>query len=273
MKGTDRTILVALPIIALAVGFWLLVLSPKTKEASELGERIDVARAGIAAAQAQVAAGEEARRSFSDNYADLVSLGAAAPEDEDQATFINDLASISEADSVSFRSFEVAPGTGGTEAVAPEASLSVEPTATEPPEAAPVAAIPTEAAAAGLPIGATVGPAGLPVTPYDLTYFGEFFDMADLFESFDARVDVGADGEPADVNGRLVTIDGFALSADPVRGFPRVRADISVTTYLVPPEQGISAGATPAGPAPIGSPDAPVPVSTDPASTPAAVSP
>ena len=41
-----------------------------------------------------------------------------------------------------------------------------------------------------LPIGATVGPAGLPVTPYDLKYFGEFFDMADFFASLDERVEV-----------------------------------------------------------------------------------
>ena len=45
-----------------------------------------------------------------------------------------------------------------------------------------------------------------------------------------------------------MTIDGFSLTGDPLRGFPRVQADFSVTTYLVPPEQGISAGATPGGP-------------------------
>ena len=41
MKGSDRMILLALPLLALAIGFWLLVLSPKQKEAAELQDRID----------------------------------------------------------------------------------------------------------------------------------------------------------------------------------------------------------------------------------------
>ena len=66
------------------------------------------------------------------------------------------------------------------------------------------------------------------------------------------------------------------MSADPIKGFPSVAADIAVTTYMVPPEQGLSAGASPAGPAPVGSPDAPVIVSDSATATPAptaAVSP
>ena len=59
-----------------------------------------------------------------------------------------------------------------------------------------------------------------------------------------------------------MTIDSFELSADPVTGFPDVQADFTVTTYVVPSDQGLSAGATPAGPAPISSPAAPTPVST-----------
>ena len=41
MKASDRTILVILPLIALAIGFYLLVLAPKQKEAGELQDRID----------------------------------------------------------------------------------------------------------------------------------------------------------------------------------------------------------------------------------------
>jgi len=73
-----------------------------------------------------------------------------------------------------------------------------------------------------------------------------------------------------------MTVDGFAMSADPVKGFPSVAAEIAVTTYMVPADQGMAAGATPAGPAPVGSPDAPVPVSDTATSAPAptaAVSP
>ena len=115
-----------------------------------------------------------------------------------------------------------------------------------------MAATPTEASAASLPIGATVGPAGLPVMPYDLTYFGRFFDMADVFADLDDRVQARDGKRGLKTDGRLITIDGFALTADPKRGFPSVAADIAVTTFVVPPEQGIAAGANPAGPAPAG---------------------
>ena len=59
-----------------------------------------------------------------------------------------------------------------------------------------------------------------------------------------------------------ITIDGFSLTADPKRGFPSVAADIAVTTFVVPPEQGIAAGANPAGPAPAGVDAGTVPVSS-----------
>ena len=50
--------------------------------------------------------------------------------------------------------------------------------------------------------------------------------------------------------GRLVTIDGFSLVADEEMGFPVLQGKFAVTTYLAPPGQGVTAGATPAAPAP-----------------------
>ncbi len=52
--------------------------------------------------------------------------------------------------------------------------------------------------------------------------------------------------------GRLVTLDGFALNGDSNLGFPHLDANFSVTTYLVPPSQGVTAGASPTAP---GDPD------------------
>ena len=53
---------------------------------------------------------------------------------------------------------------------------------------------PTEASAATLPIGATVGPAGLGVLPYSLQFTGDFFEIADLLERIDEQVGVAAKG-------------------------------------------------------------------------------
>jgi Tfp pilus assembly protein PilO len=124
---------------------------------------------------------------------------------------------------------------------------------TVPAEASATAAAPTEAAAATLPIGATVGPAGLPVMPYDLTFTGGFFEIADFLEGVDSLVPVSASGVGA--KGRLLTVDGFSLTpVEDTAGStggndPSLRADLAVTTYLTPADQGLVAGATPATPA------------------------
>ncbi len=257
MKGTDRLILMIVPMVALAVGFWILVLAPKVKEAGELQTRSAELQTAIDASEAEIAASELARAAFPGNYADLVSLGAAVPEKDEQATLIQTFAGLARDESVNFRSFELVPGPGVGQAVSAEAAVPADPAAAQPEVAATpavTAAPATEATAAALPIGSTVGPAGLPVTPYKLDYKGRFFDLADLFAGLDDGVDVRAKASaPPVVHGRLITIDGFVLKEDEDRGFPTVSAELNVTTYLVPEDQGIAAGATPTGPAPLGS--------------------
>ena len=273
MKGSQRTLLLVLPVIALAIGFWMLVLSPKQQAAKDAEAQVETLQASLEAAESEIAIGEQARAAFSENYSDLVELGSAVPEDDDQATLIHDLSALARRDGVNFRSFQLVPGEAAP-AAAPTTPTA--PTAEAPPaETAAVPAAATEATAATLPLGATVGPAGLPVTPYQLKYFGPFFNMADLFASLDKRVRVRENGLGPKINGRLMTVDGFALQADPIKGFPRVQAEVSVTTFLVPAEQGISAGATPVGPAPV-DPATTVEAggtSTTPATTTAAVTP
>jgi hypothetical protein len=55
-----------------------------------------------------------------------------------------------------------------------------------------------------------------------------------------------------DVNGRLLTVNGFTLTpigSESVET-PDLTVDLNVTTFLTPADQGITAGATPTGPAP-----------------------
>jgi len=282
VKSSDRTILIVLPLIALAIGFYLLVLAPKQREAGELQDKADSLSAEIQTSETAISTAEAARSSFAKNYADMVKLGTAVPEDDDQATLIHDLDAMGTDNDLDFQSFAVSEDAAGatTSAPAPPASgtdsssTSTDSTTTE--TSTTTTSAPTEASAATLPLGATVGPAGLPVTPYTLTYHGGFFDMAGLFSDLDNRVKGNDAGTDPIAHGRLMTVDGFAMSADPVKGFPSVAAEIAVTTYMVPADQGMAAGATPAGPAPVGSPDAPVPVSDTATSAPAptaAVSP
>lgn len=255
MKSTDRGILLIVPLLVALVGVWLLAIGPKRNEANELGAQAVELEAVLSAAEATVAVGEQARTSFRRDYADLVGLGAAAPEDGGQATLIYDISNLGQDNNVNFRSFSVTQVS--TEATAP----------------VPTAAIPTEAAVATLPIGAAIGPAGLPMMPYDFQFLGNFFNVADLFADIDDQVVVSSEEAPPEVRGRLLTINGFALTAHPARGFPGVQADFAVSTYAVPPQQGIDGGATPESPAAVvvTDPVAPVPPATAvPPATPAA---
>ena len=161
MKSSDRTIVLVLPVIAVIVGLWVLVLGPKQSESGELQTKIDELQATLVTAQGQIGEGQAAQKSFKKDYADLVSLGAAAPAGDDQATLIYDMSKLGQENGVSFRSFQVTPGAGG-ETVATEATA-------------------TETTVAALPLGATVGPAGLPLMPYNFNYLGNFFDVADFF--------------------------------------------------------------------------------------------
>lgn len=285
MKGSDRAILLALPLIALAIGFYVLALSPKQSQISELDNRIEELNGQISAASSSVASAEAARDAYDGNYADIVKLGAAAPADNDQATFVYSMTQLGQENQVQLRSWALADT--GDIAPADAAAATTDTGATTPPATgeqegsgeaapavgdatAPVAATPTEATAATLPLGSTVGPAGLPLTPYQFNYSGTFFDVANMLGDLDATVSVGegADlSEQPTVRGRLVTVDGFALVNDDRRGFPAVTATMALTNYSVPADQGLSAGATPAGPPTVGSDEAAELSSATPATT------
>jgi hypothetical protein len=272
MRGADRLIVIALPLVAVAVGFWLLVLAPKQREAGELGDRVSALQQEQSAALAEAQAAEQAKASFARNYGDLVSLGAAVPEEDDQASLIEDLRAVGRQNSATFRSFTVTPGAGAAAAAPAPTTTTTTDTSSSSTDSATTTTsttTATEADAAALPLGATVGPAGLPVTPYDLEYTARFFDMADVFNDLNGFVTLDRKGRTK-VHGRLLTLDGFSLSADTEKGFPMMKAELAVTTYLVPADQGVAAGATPTGPAPVTTTTTSTDAATSTASTPTA---
>jgi hypothetical protein len=78
--------------------------------------------------------------------------------------------------------------------------------------------------------------------------------MEDFFSGIQRFATVGS-GDKLSVRGRLLTVDAFALSASRV-GFPKVKATVNATAYLVPDSEGATAGATPQGPATAATPAA-----------------
>ncbi|HVQ59988.1 MAG TPA: hypothetical protein VMS60_13880 [Solirubrobacterales bacterium] len=254
MRAANRPIIAILVVAALAIGFWVLLLGPKREKAHELSSQVDGLEVSLAEAQSRATEAEAAKRAFPADYRQLVVLGQAVPANDETSSLLVELNDVASSSNVSFDTFSLS---GGGEA-APEAPAAAVPPATEAPAgeapgAVPAAAAvpPTEAAASLLPLGATIGPAGLGVMPYRLTFSGDFFQVADFIHGIDSLVDPGT--AKVAVEGRLVTLDGFALNADAERGFPHLDATFAVTTFVTPPELGVTAGATPTEPAPAAS--------------------
>jgi outer membrane murein-binding lipoprotein Lpp len=267
-----RTLLAVLPLLAVAIAFWVLLLGPKREEASKLESDVTALQAEVDEQEQLAAKAEAARKEFPRAYRRVVVLGKAAPEDDDTSSLLVQLNRIAESSGVEFVSLEAEEGVQAAPTSAPATPQTPADTAEESEqeaenageaEAAP--APPTEASAASLPIGASIGPAGLPVMKYSLSFQGGFFELADFLAGLDAMVRTKSDG--VRVRGRLMTVDGFDLSpldiVDSSASDPKLGANVTVTTYLTPEEEGVTAGASPTGPAPATEPQ-PASTSTSP---------
>jgi len=156
------------------------------------------------------------------------------PGDDDTPSLLVQLNRIAHDAKVRFQALELSPSGGE---------------APPPPVASETPAPPTEVAASTLPLGATIGPAGLGVMPYSLTFKGSFFHLADFIKGLDKLVET--ENAKVNVYGRLITIDGFSLGVDGESAFPRLEATFGITAYVTPPsEEGVTGGATPEGPEP-----------------------
>jgi hypothetical protein len=90
------------------------------------------------------------------------------------------------------------------------------------------------------------GAPGLESVPLDFEFDGSFFDLANFFHRMKRFVKVAND--KIVIRGRLMTIDSFTFDSS---AFPSIKAQVSATVYLAPKAQGVDAGATPQGPAPV----------------------
>jgi Tfp pilus assembly protein PilO len=237
MNSTNRLIVAMLALAVLAGVLWTQLLSPKREEAKELETKVGQVRASLQQHEAEVVEAEAARAEFPAQYRRLVVLGKAVPGDDDVASLLVQLNRISDSAGAKFKEFQL-NASGGEETVAAPPAGSAE---------AP--ASPTEVAASLMPLGAAIGPAGLAVMPYEVSFDGDFFEIANFIKGLDKLVNTRDRGEQVVVDGRLLTVDGFALEADPEVGFPKLKATFSLTSYLTPPSEGITGGATPTAPA------------------------
>lgn len=260
MKSSVRPIVAILLVVAAAIAFWTLALSPKRSEADKLDAQIETLNASVDTARGELAQAETARHTFPAAYQQLVELGQAVPASDETPSLLVELQTLAADSEVAFESIqlsgegEAAPESAAS--VATEAATSTESSSTTGTPAAAVVPA-TEVEASLMPLGASIGTAGLAVMPYTLEFKGTFFGIA----GFIGKVDdlVKSSNAKVAIDGRLVTISSFSLTpggaegegeeTTAASGSPELQASFTVTTYLTPPGQGIALGATPSAPA------------------------
>jgi hypothetical protein len=257
VTARDRLVIVAVLVAASLLGFWFLGLAPKRKESASLQTQIQAAGQRLTVAQQKASQGETAKKRYDKDYADIARLGKAVPKGDALPSLLYQLQGAAHSARIDFRSLKLsaaggqgppptapaatapatgdaaASGTGGT-----SGSSASTPSTTAP--AAGTSAPATQAAAATLPPGATVGSAGFPTMPFSFVFTGTFFDMEKFLD--EVHHFVSFDGKRIDVSGRLLSVDAFSLAAGEA-GFPHVQANINATAYLLSP--GDSTATTP----------------------------
>jgi Tfp pilus assembly protein PilO len=289
LSSRDKKILIVLVPVVVLAAYWFLLLSPKSEEAStaataltEQQERLDAARTASRAA-------DGAQQNFEVSYAQVVRLGKAIPSSVDMPSLLVQLDAAAAGTGIHFTNITAgervtaatpapAPSTGSgsesrpveaggeTAQSAPGGAVESANNAQQTADARTTAAEETDvdtqtstsagdgglpvgggAAPAGSPAAGSTAPAGLETVPLQLEFEGNFFNLADFFHRVKRFVRVA--NQDVLVSGRLLTVEGVSWASD-AENFPSLTATVNATIYLSPQAQGVTAGATPQGPAP-----------------------
>lgn len=230
----NKTLLIAVAATAAAfAAFWFLALAPKREQVTKLDGQIAAKQSEADQAKATLAGYEKSKAAYGKNYSTVVRLGKAVPEDDDVRSLLVQLDSEAGGTNVDFRTIQIG-GTGG--------AVSADPTATSTASSPPPGAV-------------SVGTAGFSQMPFAFSFRGTYANLSHFLSRMERFVTLR--NQQVNVTGRLLRLESIDLQVDQ-SGFPRIRAQLGASSYLVPATQGLTAGATPSGPA-----------ATTPAATPA----
>ena len=235
----NKTLLIAVVATAAAMAaFWFLALAPKREVAKTLEGKISAKETELATAQQTLASYSKAKNNYATNYATVVRLGKAVPEEDDVRSLLVQLDAEAGGTNVDFRTVEIGGG-----------------------------------AAAGTAPDASVGSAAFTAKPFTFTFKGTYENLSQFMSRMERFVTLR--NEKMNVTGRLLRLEAIDLQVD-AAGFPQIVAKIGGNSYQVPETQGVTAGATPAGPAsatpaatpaPAGGPSVPTTTATVPGAT------
>jgi hypothetical protein len=131
------------------------------------------------------------------------------------------------------------PPAGGATATPPAGGQPAPAGGTATASAGATTAAPAAGAPATDPAAAAAAPGQFKVLPFEYKFKGDFFDLEDVIHNMTRLVE--RRNQELAITGRLITIQGFAMK--------RGKITVLATTYMLPADQGLFAGATPQGPA------------------------
>jgi Tfp pilus assembly protein PilO len=225
MTRTNKILAAVVAVGLAAFGFYYLALAPQREEAARLDSEIAKKTAEFAAAKTQLASYEQAKASYKRNYATLARLGKALPADDDVRSLLVQLEDAADRSGVDFEKIELGSGIGGT-------------AGGQPAEDDKAAANGLAPAPGAVPVANGV----LSAMPFSFAFTGSYFDLS----AFLARLErfVTVNNRQLEATGRLLRLESVAVTPAPA-GFPRMQAQISATTYLVPPVEAVAGAQTP----------------------------
>jgi len=219
---------VCLAAAAILAAMWFLLVSPERAKISGLNAEVSSAQQTLSAAQGKLSTARTSQASYQTDYASIVKLGEAVPPTSQVPSLVYELDQLSSSKNVDFES--ITAGASGSGAAAASSA----------------------AAAAST---------GFSQLPFTFTFNGSFEDLYKLLAKLNGLV-VQTSNDGVQVTGRLLTIQSADLSASAgatpsgksagdtsKTGDGELTGTISATAYVLPAAQGLTAGATPAGPA------------------------
>jgi hypothetical protein len=281
-----RILLILLPIVVL-LAYYFLILSPKRDDLKTARNEQHSAEAARDQAVATAAQLEHARQTFAADYAAVVRLGKAIPDNVDSPSLLVQLDRASHGTHIDFNS--VTFGARATAAL-PAATTTTTQGPAQPNGNAAAGGAPaatgfgraTESAgnavntgnqaataAGGTDTTTTTSTTATTTTPttaapststtaldsvaLTFNFSGTYFDLADFFHRLKRFVYVA--NNQIFVRGRLMTIDTLTFAPGTAAAAPtngpggQLTATVGATVYLSPKGQGVTGGATPQGPA------------------------
>ncbi|MGD1059391.1 MAG: type 4a pilus biogenesis protein PilO [Solirubrobacteraceae bacterium] len=212
MTTRDRTVLIAVVLIAVLGAAWMLVVSPERKQANELNAQVTAAQAQLTSAEGQVANARAAQSQYAAAYSSVVSLGKAVPPTEEVPALIDQLAQATNRKNVEFAS--ITSGSSGSSAAAASAAFTA--------------------------------------LPFTFTFEGSYFDLEHLFNQLTSFATSTPSGDLQISGRLLtiqsVKLAPGASSASSGKPSSKLTGSITATAYTLPASQGLTGTASATSP-------------------------